>query len=174
MKTEHTHKGISVYCGTYGKYANGSIDGEWIDLCQFSDIDEFLARCRTIHADESDPEFMFQDVNNYTDLPIHGEPGISDIVRFIDFLQLADYDQDILAGYVEIHGWQDDVEDTLEKATDAYCGNFESMTEYAEQAFSECYEIPDHLANYIDWEAVARDFKFDHTQASNGNIYRDY
>ena len=55
-----------LYVGTYRKYNNGSLFGEWITLSDFSDKDEFLAYCRQLHSDEDDPEFMFQD---YEGLP---------------------------------------------------------------------------------------------------------
>ncbi len=51
----------SVYCGTYGKYNDGSLFGMWLDLTKFEDYDEFLDICRQLHADEEDPEFMYQD-----------------------------------------------------------------------------------------------------------------
>lgn len=48
----------SVYCGTYGKYNDGSLCGLWIDLSSFDDYDEFINFCKAIHADEEDPELM--------------------------------------------------------------------------------------------------------------------
>ena len=41
----------SVYCGTYGKYNDGSLCGLWIDLSSFDDYDEFINFCKAIHAD---------------------------------------------------------------------------------------------------------------------------
>ena len=32
----------AVYCGTYGKYANGSIEGEWVNLTDFDTYEEFM------------------------------------------------------------------------------------------------------------------------------------
>ena len=51
----------SVYCGTYGKYNDGNLSGQWIDLTTFSDYDEFRDYCYALHADEADPELMFKD-----------------------------------------------------------------------------------------------------------------
>ena len=52
----------SIYCGTYGKYSGEKgICGLWIDLTTFYDYDDFLNFCYAIHADEEDPELMFQD-----------------------------------------------------------------------------------------------------------------
>ena len=52
----------SIYCGTYGKYSGEEgIRGLWIDLTTFYDYDDFVNFCYAIHADEEDPELMFQD-----------------------------------------------------------------------------------------------------------------
>lgn len=56
---------FKLYVGTYGKYNNGSIDGEWLDLSDYNDSQEFLAACAELHKDEHDPEFMFQDFEGF-------------------------------------------------------------------------------------------------------------
>ena len=53
---------MKLYVGTYAKYNAGSIAGKWLDLDKFKNGKEFEAACRRIHSDESEPEFMFQDV----------------------------------------------------------------------------------------------------------------
>jgi len=50
-----------IYVGTYAKYAAGSIKGEWLDLEDYTRKDEFITACLELHADEDDPELMFQD-----------------------------------------------------------------------------------------------------------------
>lgn len=51
----------SVYVGTYHKYNSGSLKGEWLDLDNYDSYAAFLDACNDLHADEDDPEFMFQD-----------------------------------------------------------------------------------------------------------------
>lgn len=51
----------AVYVGTYHKYNCGSIAGKWLDLTEFDDEQDFFAACSELHADEEDPELMFQD-----------------------------------------------------------------------------------------------------------------
>lgn len=61
----YTHDGLrhpSVYCGTYGKYAGGSIKGAWIDLTTFASGEDAIKWMRDVlHKDERDPELMMQD-----------------------------------------------------------------------------------------------------------------
>ena len=35
-----------IYVGTYAKYNDGSIEGKWFDLSDFSDKDEFYEACK--------------------------------------------------------------------------------------------------------------------------------
>jgi len=52
-----------VYCGTYGKYNRGSLDGGWLTLADYKTNEEFLNACAKLHSDEREPEFMFQDTD---------------------------------------------------------------------------------------------------------------
>src|SRR5690606_32039612 len=69
----------SVYVGTYGKYNDGSIFGEWLNLSDYADKEEFYTACMELHNDEADPEFMFQDYENIPNGLI-GECWISDSI----------------------------------------------------------------------------------------------
>lgn len=51
----------AVYCGTYKKYNEGSLDGAWMKLINYPNSESFLKACTEVHKDENDPEFMFQD-----------------------------------------------------------------------------------------------------------------
>lgn len=66
-----------IYVGTYAKYNGGSIFGEWLILSDYYDKEEFYEACRQLHADENDPEFMFQDHENIPEGLI-GESWLSD------------------------------------------------------------------------------------------------
>lgn len=57
----------SVYVGTWKKYNNGNLGGAWIDLTDCGTYDGFLQRCKEIHCNEKDPEFMVQDTENFPD-----------------------------------------------------------------------------------------------------------
>lgn len=57
----------AVYCGTYKKYNEGSLDGGWLNLGRYQNAAAFLEACKKLHADESDPEFMYQDSEHLPD-----------------------------------------------------------------------------------------------------------
>ena len=65
--TNATNNGPRVYVGTYGKYNAGSLAGAWLELSQFENFDAFMKKCKEVHKDERDPEFMIQDVECWPD-----------------------------------------------------------------------------------------------------------
>lgn len=143
----------SVYVGTYAKYNNGSIEGKWMDLEEYSDKETFIAACQELHKDEADPELMFQDWEGVPDGMI-SECSLSD--EIFAFIQLDDKDKQILATY------RDNIDQTasIEDATEAYRGTYESAADYAEEFYRESGSlkgVPNEVAYYIDWEKVARD-----------------
>lgn len=76
----------AVYCGTYGKYNAGSIDGGWLKLGDYPTYDEFIKGCKNLHKDETDPEFMYQDTEHLPD-EFYSEclinPEVFDVIRTI-------------------------------------------------------------------------------------------
>lgn len=76
----------AVYVGTYGKYNNGSLEGGWVNLDDFSSKEEFLKYCvQKLHANERDAELMFQDYENVPEGFI-GESWVSD--KLWDFINI--------------------------------------------------------------------------------------
>ena len=55
----------AIYCGTYAKYNNGSLYGMWVDLSTFENYHDFIEFCNRLHANEAEPELMFQDYEHY-------------------------------------------------------------------------------------------------------------
>ena len=47
-----------VYVRTFHKYNTGSLYGKWLELSDYSDIEEFYDACKELHAEEEGPEYM--------------------------------------------------------------------------------------------------------------------
>lgn len=85
-----------------------------------------------------------------------------------DFDDLEEYGK--YADCVEEHGWAYHArwEDIGEfEFHDEYNGEWNSEREFACQLFEDCYDIPDFISGYIDWDCVARDVMMDY------DSYRD-
>lgn len=159
-----------VYVGTYGKYNSGSLAGAWLTLSDYSDYNDFLSACCDLHSDEDDPEFMIQDSENLPRVFLTGYLSESVNPEFWDMLQtlseLSENEAEAVLAY-----WDEcDSGASIDSIIDRYQGYYDSEEDYAEQLYAECYDIPDHLYNYIDWSAVARDIFIDYSFCS-GHVF---
>ena len=141
----------ALYVGTYSKYNSGSIKGAWVDLEDFAgDRDGFYQRCAEIHADEVDPEFMFQD---YQCLPCAFYCESNAPEELFDWLELDDDDRELLEKYADATGYDiDDID--IDAARDCFIGRYDSGADAAEQMTNEevLGKIPDWVV--IDWAAT--------------------
>lgn len=165
-----------VYVGTYKKYNQGSLQGDWLQLADYSDKEEFLEACRELHSDEEDPEFMFQDHENIPgDLISESsiDEKIWDLIRLIDENGI---DTEALAAYFELgldHG-KDSADDVIDDFNERYEGHFDSLYDFGYYWYqSGCIEIPEHLENYFDFERYGRDVAFDYSE-SDGYYFRNF
>ena len=164
MKTYEISE-AKVYVGTYAKYNDGSIYGAWIDLD--SDMDSFFEKCRELHKDESDPEFMFQDWENIPECFI-SECSISG--TFFDIYDdLLDIENegllDAFFSYCDyIFGGCIDSE-VISKFRDAYEGEFASMEHFAQYFVDEGLfgEVDEKIYCYLDFKKIANDLFMDYT-----------
>lgn len=162
----------AIYVGTYGKYNDGSINGQWIDLTTFDDADELREYCERLHADEADPEIMVQDYMNFPE-SLYRESGLPTDEELDDIKEYAEMSEDeaeAFDAYCEIYGKK-----SVDDFRDAYCGYYRHPEDFAEETYRECYEIPEYLECYIDWANIWRDYELNGDYAENkGYIFRNY
>lgn len=162
---------MKVYCGTYHKYNCGSLAGEWIDLTDFTDKEDFLAYCAELHKDEPDPEFMFQD---YEDIPIVfiSESWVSEMLWEIP----DDIDIDAFSAWVDNYGMDANDSELFDKFQDSFMGQWDSEEAFAENEFYEleAHNMPEHLIYYIDFEKYARDLFMNEYSYVGGYVFRDF
>lgn len=142
-----------IYVGTYAKYNAGSINGAWLDLENYSDKEAFLAACAELHKDETDPELMFQDYEGFP-RSFYNEGCVSD--DLFAWLELDEDDRELLAVYCD----NVDSAGDIDAAREAFAGKANTKADWAAEWLEETGGldgVPKHLANYIDFEAFARD-----------------
>ncbi|KFX10485.1 antirestriction ArdA family protein [Pectobacterium atrosepticum ICMP 1526] len=158
----------SVYVGTYHKYNCGSIAGQWLDLDDYSDEDDFYEACRALHVDEADPEFMFQD---YEGIPGRFASESSIDWDFIDGYKEASKNQQ-QAAYVE---WTDHSGRTdYSEFEDAYIGEADSEEDYAYEYVQDnglLDSMPESLKSYFDYESFGRDLFLNGLTWCNGFVF---
>ena len=175
-KHEQTNGSYSpaLYCGTYGKYNEGNLCGMWVNVSTFGSYEDFLNFCKAIHADEEDPELMYQDFANIPDSLYHESMGEEEFNNLLKYCELCDdYSVSAVDDFLEVFSTED-----LDRMDDAYMGVFDSKEDFAREIVNDCYDIEKMMGNlacYFDYEALARDlFISDYHFGSHGTVIRTF
>lgn len=148
--------GPRVYVGTYAKYNAGNICGLWVNLTDFTYYDDFINFCKAIHADEDEPELMFQDFDNFP-RKYYSESSLDKVTydNICEYGNLCEqYEPETIDYFVE--NMDHDINDFEE----CYQGRYASEEDFAREIVDGCYDldkIMGSLSCYFDYEAFARD-----------------
>lgn len=161
----------AVYVGTYHKYNGGSLAGKWMTLSDYADREAFLRAAEALHADEADPELMFQD---YEGIPrdMIDESWVSEKVwELIE----SGIDLDLFRLFSEHYG-----SDDIQAFQDRYCGKWAREKDFADDlaeqsGYYSAMEAAGINLSYFDLDQFTRDtFRYgDHTWI-DGHVFRDY
>lgn len=161
----------ALYCGTYGKYNEGNLRGMWVDLSTFEYYEDFENFCLAIHADEEDPELMYQDYENMPRSLYHesmGEEGFNKIAEYCELRE--DYGFEVVDDFLELYEPED-----LDRMQDSYVGVYDSREDFAKEEVINNFnpeKIMVDFADYFDYDAYARDlFLNDYKFGSHGTVF---
>ena len=171
---KHQSDSPALYCGTYGKYNSGNFSGIWVDVSTFDSYDDFENFCLAIHADEENPEIMFQDGENIPDSLCCESMGEEEFNKIEEYCELCDdYSVEAVDDFLEWYSPED-----LDNMNDAYAGVYDSKEDFAREIVNGCYDLEKmmgNLAYYFDYEALARDlFMGDYYFGSHGTVLRTF
>nr|DAM44988.1 MAG TPA: antirestriction protein [Caudoviricetes sp.] len=155
---------VMVYVGTYKKYNEGNIFGEWLTLGDYIDYSEFIQACRELHEDEEEPELMFQDWECPEELQgFISEVGLDENLFLLNDVQ---EDEEHVIAYLEYAG--EITEKRIEEARDNYIGEFNDYDDLG-RYFVEInvVEVPESLKYYINYEDYGRDISYDLVEVGN-------
>jgi len=160
-------RNYAVYVSTYAKYNAGAPAGAWLNLDDYADRDEFIEAARDLHANESDPEFMYQD---WEGLPsaLVSESTIEDEVW--DYIAHG-AEEGAKRAFIDITGYWD-----TDEFDSRYQGEWDSKRDFAEQLAEDLGyldNIPEHLQGYFDYDAFARDLFLDGYTFENGSVFAE-
>ena len=171
---KHESDSPALYCGTYGKYNSGSLCGMWVNVSTFESYDDFENFCKAIHADEEDPELMYQDFANIHDSLYHESMGEEEFNNLLKYCELCDdFVVDAVDDFLELFRPED-----LDRMDDSYMGVYDSKEDVAREIVNDCYDLDKMMGNlsyYFDYEAFARDlFMCDYHFGSHGTVLRTF
>lgn len=151
----------SIYVGTYQKYNNGSLNGGWLNLSDYTDLGEFYDACRDLHKDEENPEFMFQDYENIPDSLISECSVDHKLFEFLEAFESLDKKQKepflIWCDNGHYNLSQEDMHELLTHFENEYIGEYESEEAFAYELVEIREDISDFAKQYFDYETFARD-----------------
>ena len=168
---------IQIYVGTYAKYNNGSIFGKWLDPTEYHELAEFYEACRELHADETDPEFMFQDHEGIPERFISESHLSEDFYAYREVVySWADSQVEALETFIKWMQPQGDIDEMVSSFEDSFEGEFDTELDFTYHYIEYCgylSNVPDTVANYFDYEKFNRDLFMSDFTHQNGFVFRN-
>ena len=164
----------ALYCGTYGKYNSGKLCGMWVNVSTFDSYEDFKTFCLAIHADEEEPELMYQDFENMPRSLYRESMGEEEFNNLLKYCEMRDdYSVSAVDDFLEWFRPED-----LDRMDDAYMGVYDSEEDFAREIVNERYDIEKmmgDLSYYFNYEALTRDlFLGDYYFGSHGTVLRRF
>jgi len=168
---------MEIYIASLTDYNNGILHGSWFRPADYSDAEELMEAIQekvlaTSPTAQKYPDEIAEEwaIHDYSDAPDIGLGEYEDLERIVEIAQGLDEHGDMFRAYLE----EIDSNGTPQHAHDCYHGEYDSEEDFAEQFIRECYEIPDHLEYYIDWEKFARDLFMSDFTFADGHVFSNY
>ena len=176
---------FKIYLTNLGKYNEGELIGEWVDLPATDDeLEEVKTRIGI--SDEPDEngmyyeEYFITDYENDYGYKVDEYESLDDLNEIAEQLEDLDEEQkEAVAVYTEQYGG--DINEAVKTVTNGdysiyyNCGD---MADVAYEVVQECGyldQMPENLRNYFDYEAFGRDLDIEgNFFYSNGNYYEFY
>lgn len=157
----------ALYVGTYAKYNNGNLTGDWLVLSDYLDQNEFEAACLELHQDEQDPEIMFQDCEAipnqwYFESGLHSD--LFDFVRLPLHERLA-----ALEFFNEIA-----LDGVMSDFQDSFVGQYSSWGDFVNEQLDESgimESIPEPARPYFDYETYSKDLRLKFKMTDSGFVF---
>ena len=142
-----------IYVACLASYNAGILHGEWIGA---TDADEIREAIQNMLSESREPiaeEYAIHDYEGFGGIRLS---EFEDIDRVAESGRLIAEHGPAFAAYANHVGVDYATEESFQEA---FCGEYETERAYAEELFDELYlhEVPEHVQNYIDYEAFARD-----------------
>lgn len=145
---------IRIYVACLAAYNSGTLHGQWIDANQdpydiWNEVSAMLAASPIEDAEE----WAIHDYDGF------GSVSISEYEGFESVSNKAAFIDEHGALGAELIGYYGDIEDAKSALEDRYAGEYESLSDFAQEITEQGASVPDNLAYYIDYEKMARDME---------------
>ena len=174
------HSGLSIWITSWARYNEGRLSGFWIKLDGLNEegLKAELTK-RGFDIEGYDEELVIHDYDDYTggSFQSFGEDNPFTVLKvYNQYEALDDYEKNIFAAILEAESRQEALEALEEGSLDNwYLHSEEDMMEQAEEYIRSIIsnqEAYDSISQYIDFEAILRDWQYDYSITSKGWLRR--
>ena len=165
-----------IYVGTYAKYNNGSLQGEWVELSDFYDLDGFIEHCAEIHKDEEEPEYMFQAWEEIPEGLIgegHLEENFFELRDELDRLNDTEKEAFWMWAEGESIDLTKEVYNLVKSFQYAYMDSYESKEDFAKDFVKTEMELPEFALIYFDYAKFSDDLFCTDFWYKDGYVFRN-
>ena len=164
---------ISIVIGSWGSYNEcneRALGSEWLDLEDFEsfeEIEEELTK-QGFKLNGIDEELFIQDIDgiNVKDMNcdyIHPK-DLFELLSEADVIS-NDYNYELMSAFLEVRTW-DEFANRVNNCgsnwtDDIYLYKNQDWYDLGYNFMHDCYQMPEYLDNYIDYEKYANDLKYD-------------
>ena len=175
---------IKIYIANLGKYNEGYLVGEWIDLpATEEEFEELFVRIKVGYYNE-DGEYVAGYAEGYS---FYEEVAIHDYETEISGLEIGEYDNiqklnelaeeleradlKVIEAIIEATGYG--LAEALESEDNAIFYEGHTLASFAREVIQECYNLPEEILDYIDYKRYAQSYYAysDYYEVDNGVIF---
>ena len=145
---------IRIYVACLAAYNNGHLHGRWIEVTDEDTIWQAVQDMLAASPIEEAEEWAIHDYEGFEGAEV------GEYFSFANVVELAEYIRErgeLGAQILNYYGGN--IEDAKSRF-DEYAGEYDSLADYAEELTEQSgTEIPERLAHYIDYKAMAHDYE---------------
>ena len=145
---------IRIYVACLAAYNNGHLHGDWINVTDVASIWEAVQAMLFASPKDEAEEWAIHDYEGFEGAQVGEYFSFENVVELADFIR----EHGELGAQV-LNYYGGNIEDAKSRF-DEYAGEYDSLAAYAEELTEQSGEtIPERLAPYIDYKAMAHDYE---------------
>ncbi|WP_019602825.1 antirestriction protein ArdA [Teredinibacter turnerae] len=143
-----------IYVADLAAYNNGKLHGVWIDAAlELDDIQDAVAKMLKASPEGFAEEYAIHDYEGFGSYRVSEYEGLESVHEVACFIEEhEELGAELLAHFSSIDEARTDIDEN-------YAGCYESVADFAEELTEDSVQIPESLARYIDYNAMAYDME---------------
>ena len=143
-----------IYVADLAAYNNGKLHGIWIDAAlELDDIQEAVAKMLKASPEGFAEEYAIHDYEGFGSYRVSEYEGLQSVHEVACFIE----EHDELGAELLTHF--SSIDEARTAIDENYAGCYESVADFAEELTEDSVQIPESLARYIDYNAMAYDME---------------